>query len=215
MGLTLNQGQVASAYATLSCAPRHHHLWRTCGRFLTVSGTPLPTTKLLDISTLLLSGPQSEFVVTVFLIVQSTVVMFLAIMVENQDRKYKDSGNYTGTWQPLIKAIVIIYPLITLFIMLVQALVRRGSQYWGGQGQGQYSSVGGRSGLNVHPVLRCRLRASRPASVGCVKYHGETTGLRSRESKLGVLKQCTLLSCPSGPAPPELAGPMSFEVSKC
>ncbi|KAG2447201.1 hypothetical protein HYH02_007942 [Chlamydomonas schloesseri] len=69
-----------------------------------------------------LHGLLSEFVVTVFLIVQSTVVMFLAIMVENQDRKYKDSGNYTSTWQPLIKAIVIIYPLITLFIMLVQAL---------------------------------------------------------------------------------------------
>ncbi|KAG2444461.1 hypothetical protein HXX76_001213 [Chlamydomonas incerta] len=69
-----------------------------------------------------LHGLLSEFVITVFLIVQSTVVMFLAIMLENQDRKYKDSGNYTSTWQPLIKAIVIIYPLITLFIMLVQAL---------------------------------------------------------------------------------------------
>ncbi len=82
---------------------------------------------------------QSEFVVTVFLIVQSTVVMFLAIMVENQDRKYKDSGNYTATWQPLIKAIVIIYPLITLFIMLIQALVRSCSQWReNGRGQGSY-----------------------------------------------------------------------------
>ncbi|KAG2493669.1 hypothetical protein HYH03_008183 [Edaphochlamys debaryana] len=63
-----------------------------------------------------------ECFATIFIIIQATVVMFIAIMDENQDRTYKDKGNYNGTWLPLIKALVYLYPLCTLVIMAIQAL---------------------------------------------------------------------------------------------
>ncbi|EFJ42128.1 hypothetical protein VOLCADRAFT_97797, partial [Volvox carteri f. nagariensis] len=64
----------------------------------------------------------------VYLVAQATVVMFIAIYVsqggcvcmwvENQERAWKSGGSYTRSWLPLVKALIIIYPLITLIILV-------------------------------------------------------------------------------------------------
>lgn len=55
---------------------------------------------------------------------QATVVMFLGILVENADRVWKDNSpnDYKHSWLPLIKALVFMYPLVTLIVMVCLVL---------------------------------------------------------------------------------------------
>ncbi|KXZ44493.1 hypothetical protein GPECTOR_67g334 [Gonium pectorale] len=51
-------------------------------------------------------------------VAQATIVMFISIYVENQERAWKDGNGYTRSWLPLVKALIIVYPLVTLIIMV-------------------------------------------------------------------------------------------------
>lgn len=53
-----------------------------------------------------------------YLVGQATIVMFIAINVENQDRIWKSGRSYSDHWLPLIRSLIILYPLCTLLILM-------------------------------------------------------------------------------------------------
>ncbi|KAG2423863.1 hypothetical protein HXX76_015021 [Chlamydomonas incerta] len=84
-----------------------------------------------------------DIALTVYLVAQATVVMFIAhesrlpaLMlsclyrwtffrseyVENQERAWKSGDAYTNTWLPLIKTCIILYPLVTLIVLVGMAV---------------------------------------------------------------------------------------------
>lgn len=60
-----------------------------------------------------------DFISGAYLIAQATVVMFIAILVDNDERGYQLGRSYTSQWLPLVKALVICYPLLTLLSLML------------------------------------------------------------------------------------------------
>ncbi|KAG2432349.1 hypothetical protein HYH02_012923 [Chlamydomonas schloesseri] len=84
-----------------------------------------------------------DIALTVYLVAQATVVMFIAVwhrtisrtwagmghhnafhclQVENQERAWKSGNVYTKSWLPLIKTCIILYPLVTLLVLVGMAV---------------------------------------------------------------------------------------------
>jgi len=73
-----------------------------------------------------------DFLAGAYLVAQATVVMFIAILVDNDERGYQLGNSYTSKWLPLVKALVIAYPLLTLLsltMVTTEYLFRRFMYY--------------------------------------------------------------------------------------
>ncbi|KAL6765291.1 hypothetical protein V8C86DRAFT_2457230 [Haematococcus lacustris] len=58
-----------------------------------------------------------DWLAGIFLVGQATVVMFIAIQVDNDQRGIVLGDSYTGRWMPIVRALVIVYPLVTQLVM--------------------------------------------------------------------------------------------------